>query len=144
MEKLTATVAVCSKDRPQMLLALLETLTRQTLAPDEVLIVDNNSAVPYEQICQPYRDRLPLRIVVETIPGVSAARNRAIQEVRTDLILFTDDDCEADPDWVENIVAPFYRDPNIGAVGGQIRGDPPSNLVEEFFHAERTLGSPNP
>jgi glycosyltransferase involved in cell wall biosynthesis len=116
---LTTSVVVVTKDRPELLDRLLESLTRQSLTPDEVLVVDNNSTASYAEVLQKHQHRLPLRCVVETTPGIAAARNRGIRESTGEIILFTDDDCVADPSWVENIVKPFYRDPHIGAVGGE-------------------------
>lgn len=137
MDKLTATVAIITKDRPDLIARLFESLTLQTLAPDEVLVVDNNSTASYVEVFARFTDRLPLRVVVEKTPGIPAARNRAVQEVQTDLILFVDDDCEAEPQWLEKVVEPFYRDPHIGAVGGPIISSQPSTLAEEFYWSER-------
>jgi glycosyltransferase involved in cell wall biosynthesis len=137
LHNLTATVAIITKDRPEMIERLLESLTRQTQAPDEVLVVDNNSTRSYAPVWKRFAPLLPLRVVVETAPGIPAARNRCIQETRTDLILFTDDDCEVSPQWVEQMVAPFLRDPHIGAVGGPLLSTTPRNVVEEYYRTER-------
>jgi glycosyltransferase involved in cell wall biosynthesis len=134
-----ASVVGVTKDRPRELARLLASLARQTVRAGEVIVVDNGSGPEVAAAAAAFRDALPLRMVAEPARGIPAARNRGIREARGDLVLFIDDDCEADPDWVERLVRPFARDPHIGAVGGEIlSGDPGRGLVEAFC-ADETL-----
>jgi len=136
--KLTTSVVVITKDRPHLIGELFEALTAQTLAPDEVVVVDNNSRASYADVFDAYRTRLPLRTFVETTPGIPAARNRGIREARNEIILFTDDDCVPQPRWLEKMVEPFYRDPHIGAVGGRTTYyGSTGTLVERYYRADR-------
>jgi len=136
--RLTASVVVVTKDRPELLDDLLESLTRQSLPPDEVVVVDNNSTASYKEVFRKYRDRLSLKTVVEKTPGIAAARNRGIRESTGEIVLFTDDDCVVDPRWVDNMVSPFYRDPHIGAVGGETTWlNAGSSLIQEHYRADR-------
>ena len=138
--RLTTSVVVVTKDRPQMIRSLLRSLTTQSLMPDEVILVDNNSSLSYETVIEEFRSVLPLRVVVEMTHGIPAARNRGIHEATGDIVLFTDDDCQADPSWIENIAKPFYLNPHIGTVGGEILSVPRSgSLVEEFCIAETLM-----
>ncbi len=133
-------VVIVTKDRPENLRNLLQSLIQQTLMPDEVLVVDNNSSKSYEPVFKEFRDRLPLKTVVEIIPGIPAARNRGIHEAEGDIILFTDDDCVADKRWVEKMVKPFYKNPYIGIVGGEILSEEKAgSLVEEFCISETLM-----
>jgi glycosyltransferase involved in cell wall biosynthesis len=135
---LTTSVVVVTKDRPHLIGELLEALAAQTLAPDEIVIVDNNSRLSYTDVFDAYRTRLPLRIFVEMTPGIPAARNRGIQEARNEIILFIDDDCVPQPRWLEKMVEPFYRDPHIGAVGGRTTYfGATGTLVERYYRADR-------
>ncbi|MGH7900764.1 MAG: glycosyltransferase family 2 protein, partial [Thermodesulfobacteriota bacterium] len=95
--RLTTSVVIITKDRPENIRNLLQSLVRQSLKPDEVLVIDNNSIENYGSVFYEFRDLLPLQTVVETTPGIPFARNRGIREARGEIILFTDDDCEADP-----------------------------------------------
>jgi glycosyltransferase involved in cell wall biosynthesis len=137
-QKLTTSVVVVTKDRPHLIGALFEALTAQTLAADEIVVVDNASRSSYADVFNAYRTRLPLRTFVETTPGIPAARNRGIQESRYQIILFTDDDCIPQPRWLEKMVEPFYRDPHIGAVGGRTTYyGATGTLVERYYQADR-------
>jgi glycosyltransferase involved in cell wall biosynthesis len=138
--RLTVSVVIVTKDRPENLRNLLRSLVGQSLKPDEVLVVDNNSSKSYKAVFSEFQSRLSLRTVVEITPGIPAARNRGIREAKGEIILFTDDDCEADPFWVENMVRPFYQNPYIGAVGGEIFSvKKTGSLVEEFCVSETLM-----
>jgi GT2 family glycosyltransferase len=136
--KLTTSVIVVTKDRPHLIGDLFEALTAQTLAPDEVVVIDNKSRLSYADVFNAYRARLPMQTFVEMTPGIPAARNRGIQEARHEIILFTDDDCVPQPRWLEKMVEPFYRDPQIGAVGGRTTYyGATGTLVERYYRADR-------
>ena len=136
--KLSVSVAVVTRNRPHLIGDLLESLCAQTLQPEEVVIVDNDSTVSYADVFGAYRERLPLRTFVETTPGIPAARNRAIRESRYEILAFADDDCVPEPTWLENLVEPFYRDPHIGAVGGPTTYYASSDtFVERYYRADR-------
>lgn len=54
--------------------------------------------------------------------------------VKGEYILFTDGDCAPNSDWVDQMLEPFLRDPEIGMVGGEIytlQFDP-ANKVEHY------------
>jgi glycosyltransferase involved in cell wall biosynthesis len=138
--RLTTTVVVVTRDRPRLLDGLLESLVHQTVAPDEVLVVDNDSAESYDEVFGKYESKLPLRAVVEKEPGIPRARNRGIREAKGEIVLFTDDDCRVDRAWLENMVRPFYRNPHIGIVGGEIDSvGSAGGIVEEFCIAETLM-----
>ena len=140
LSSLKTSVVVVTKDRPENLRNLLQSLVQQTLMPDEVLIVDNNSSKIYEPVFQEFQDRLPLKTVIETMPGIPAARNRGIRESCGDILIFTDDDCVADKRWVEEMVKPFYKNPYIGIVGGEtLSEEKAGSLVEEFCISETLM-----
>jgi cellulose synthase/poly-beta-1,6-N-acetylglucosamine synthase-like glycosyltransferase len=49
--------------------------------------------------------------------GAGSARNTAAESIATDVIAFMDDDAEAAPDWIEQLLR-AYADPSVVAVGG--------------------------
>ena len=64
--------------------------------------------------------QLPLDYVVEPRPGLSWARNRAIDEADTEVIAWVDDDEECDPWWVSELSRGFVEHPESDAVSGMV------------------------
>lgn len=48
------------------------------------------------------------------------ARNEALKLAGGEFVLFTDGDCAPNRDWVQQMLLPFFRDPAIGGVGGEV------------------------
>ncbi|MEQ3722959.1 glycosyltransferase family 2 protein [Alcanivorax sp.] len=84
---------------------LFSALAKQTLPKSnwECLIVDNGSDVV------PASESLPdfITLLECPQPGSYAARNRAIQDARGELLVFTDADCRPNPDWLEIIYSEY-------------------------------------
>jgi glycosyltransferase involved in cell wall biosynthesis len=92
----TLTVAFCTFNRADRLEKLVAALRAQRCpVPFEILAVNNNSpdntlGVLAHLQCQP---GAPLRVVIETAPGIVPARNRALAEsLDRDILVFIDDD----------------------------------------------------
>lgn len=95
----------------------IEAALRQTLVPDEILIIDGGSANRTVEVAARY----PVRIIrQEYNKGVAADRNTAIRHSRNDLVAAIDADCVAAPDWLEKLAAVF-DDPNVALAGGMLR-----------------------
>lgn len=144
-------VAICTWNRAQSLRTALSSivqLVNPAGATWEVVVVDNNSADDTFSVVEEYRDALPIRYVFESQQGLSHARNRAVQEAKGDLIIFTDDDVRVDPRWLAEYVGAAERFPNATFFGGTIdlrfSCDPPrwlGNNLSRFrtAYAHRSL-----
>jgi GT2 family glycosyltransferase len=56
--------------------------------------------------------------------GASAARNEGVRQAKGDLLLFTDDDCTVDRDWVQRWCRAFEEEPALGIAFGSVRCPP--------------------
>jgi glycosyltransferase involved in cell wall biosynthesis len=113
-----ATVVICTRDRPDGLRTTLASLARQTDAGFQVLVVENGSSSE-ESAAAVAESGLPRReYLVESRPGLSRARNRALEAVRTDLVAWIDDDEVADPGWVHRLKEGFAHQAGPAAVCG--------------------------
>ena len=113
------TVAVCSRDRTEDLSRCLEALEHLEPAADELLVVDN--APTSDETERLVRERHPaVRYVREAKPGLDHARNRAVAEVTTEIVAFTDDDVIVDAGWAHALAAAFGADPEAVAVTGLV------------------------
>ncbi|MCA1993667.1 MAG: hormogonium polysaccharide biosynthesis glycosyltransferase HpsE [Coleofasciculus sp. S288] len=93
----------------------------------EILVVDNNSTDGTAKVVQAYQahwpEEYPLRYCFEPKQGAGYARHRAIQEARSPLVGFLDDDNIPAADWILAACSFAQSHPAAGAFGSQIRGD---------------------
>ncbi len=84
----------------------LDSLFRQTMDKDlwKVVAVNNNSTDQTQAILEEYLEALPLHILFEERQGKSYAIDQGFQHIEGDLLILTDDDVIADPDWLEVMV----------------------------------------
>tara|TARA_Y100000052_G_scaffold23793_2_gene25774 strand:- start:35970 stop:36896 length:927 start_codon:yes stop_codon:yes gene_type:complete len=67
----------------------------------DVLVVDNDPDASARPVVDTFQgSNIPVRYCHEPNPGVANARNAAIENVQSDLIIFLDDDQSAPPHWV--------------------------------------------
>jgi GT2 family glycosyltransferase len=120
-------VIVPTARRPERMHKLLSSLAALDYPAFEIVIVDNAPDDPRtRQEIEAFAARDPrVRYMNEPLPGSSVARNRGIAEVDSELLAFTDDDVEVDPQWLSWIVERFLADPRVDVVTGLVL---PANL----------------
>ena len=121
-------MVIATRRRPELLArCLAAVLDQQTDAAYEVIVVnDDEAALP----AVPRDERL---IVLECGGrGVATARNLGAQAAQASLLVFTDDDTQPAPDWLDRLVAASRRDPvAVGFEGPVETGE--YDLL--YFHA---------
>jgi glycosyltransferase involved in cell wall biosynthesis len=125
-------IVVCTRDRPVSLKACLESLSRLDYAAYEVIVVDN---APSDQATAQVVAATPFRYVREDRPGLDWARNRGAAEAMYELIAYTDDDVQVDPDWLRGLALAF-SDPQVMVVTGLVLplelDTPAQHLFEQY------------
>lgn len=125
----TATVAICTRERPD---DLARALRAACALPDRgggVLVIDN---APATDATERVVARFPgVRRVVEPRKGLNNARNRALREADTDIVAFIDDDAVADAHWLDALLAEFH--PEVGCVTGLTLPYELENAAQEEF-----------
>jgi len=99
------------KDRPLLLDRALESISRQTILPDEVILVDDGSE-PAITVSRDYP--VPLRVVRQDNRGPAAARNRGIEEASGEWIALLDSDDTWVPEKTEYQLRLLSRYPHAG------------------------------
>ena len=102
----------------------------------ELLIINNNSTDDTEIVVEQFKNRLPIRHVFEPKQGLSHARNRAIEESKGEVIIWTDDDVLVDPKWLVEYIKGFKKYPEAAFFGGPIEPwfevEPPKWIMRNF------------
>ena len=113
------TVVVCAytERRWESLLRAVDSLRTQRRLPEQcVVVIDHNT-----QLLRRAHFSLPSDVEVlasDERQGLSGARNTGVRAARGDVVAFLDDDAEADPRWLEQLLAQ-YDDPHVAGAGGK-------------------------
>jgi GT2 family glycosyltransferase len=118
-------VVLATYNRLDLLLRLLGSLSRQTLAPDrfEVIVVDDGSQTPVRERVDPGRYPFRLVVVEQTNAGPAAARHRGVLEGRGRVLLLLDDDMDLPAGFLEKHLA-YHATGEPVAVFGRYASDP--------------------
>lgn len=115
-EPLPASVIICTRDRPDQLARCLVSFKNQTMAPTELIVVDNASV---EDRTRMVTLEAGVRYIREDKPGLDIARNSGAAAASCPIVVYTDDDTVLHPTWLQRMVASF-DEPAIWAVTGQV------------------------
>lgn len=140
-------VVVAMFERREKTVRCAESLAAQTIDRAEIIFVDDGSedGTPDAVEAVAARSRLPMRVIRnERNLGANASRNRGVAAATAPLVAFLDSDCEAAPDWLERLVAPFEADPTLGAGSGLVEDACDDSIWELAFRGTHRLPHPGP
>lgn len=111
---LRVAVVVPTYQRRDLLVSTLDSLERLHRRPDEVVVVSDGSTDGSDELAL---DR-GLRLIRTDRLGAAGARNAGWRATNADVVAFTDDDCAAEPQWLDALLDPFL-DESVGIVQGR-------------------------
>lgn len=111
-------IIVCTFNRLNYLKRCLPSLLEQNYPEYEIIIVDDGSTDGTREFLDSLNDGEIKAIHHEYNQGLSASRNTGIKNASYDIVVFTDDDCQADTNWLTEI-AKGFADEQAGFVIGQ-------------------------
>lgn len=114
MDKIS--VIIPTIGRPS-LVSCLDSLEKQTLGPDEIIVIDNSKNKKALSLMAK-----KARYIHERRPGVAHARNRGILESKNDILCFIDDDCVAEKNWLEKLAIFSEKNKNSIVMGENKNG----------------------
>ena len=86
----------------------------------EFLVVDNGSQDDTEDVLKRWSNQLPLNFWHCSTPGKNICLNQAVRKSNGTLLVFTDDDVQANPSWLQEFSAATRRWPDHALFGGRI------------------------
>lgn len=145
-------VVTPTRGRPAEVAGMLENLSRQTVAPVEVILVDGAppDETATEQAVASLKPALPFDCVyVRAGGGTAIQRNVGVENATGDFVAFIDDDIRLDPDYLEKILEAFASDAEgrVGGIAGCIRNqylNPATSLRWRWYRRLRLFRTYEP
>jgi GT2 family glycosyltransferase len=119
-------VTMNGRDRLERALASLDA---QVLPPARVIVVDNGSRDGTPKWLE--RDRPNVEVIA--LPanlGFAAAVNLAVERVTTPYVALLNDDAQADPRWLSELVAALEGDQGAGSAAARMLSDPERDVLD--------------
>lgn len=110
-------------NRPDEVDELLESLTAQTVTNFEVVVVEDGSQTPCEQVCKKYAGRLCLRYFAKANSGPGQSRNYGAERAQGEYLIILDSDVVLPPGYLKAVDDELAANP-ADAFGGPDRSHP--------------------
>jgi len=122
------TFVICTRGRSAHLDKTLDSLREQTRGGFPVVVVDQSEAP--DRRLERRADADPLLTVIrDTGRGATRARNIGCRAAESEWVVFLDDDCRPQPDWVAQLDQAVERRPEASLISGHVEagGELPSD-----------------
>jgi GT2 family glycosyltransferase len=118
-ETVETTLIVCSRDRPELLSAVVASILDGAEVPDELLIVDQSIEL-HPALAAFVTHRCAFRYLHSATVGLSRGRNLGVAEASHPIIIFTDDDVLVPLEWFGTLVRSLRAAGRRGIVTGRV------------------------
>jgi glycosyltransferase involved in cell wall biosynthesis len=118
------TIAAC-------LTAIAAAISKSAPGDVEIIVVDNGSTDDTSLVVQNWAatSGVPVRLLFQTMAGLSASRNYAMRVAQGDLFVFTDDDCRLSEEYINDLLRHDAADIEPVLRGGRIELGDPTDLT---------------
>jgi glycosyltransferase involved in cell wall biosynthesis len=117
---------------------LMESIWRQTVVPQEIIVVDDHSSDNTEELA---RELGATVVRLSKNGGPGPARNAGVEMASGEILMFTDADCVVPRDWIEVALA-FMKKYDVEATTSGYIGPVDNNLTSLFQHWEKRSREP--
>ena len=124
-------IIIPTLNRPDDLQKTLLSIEKQTVLPEEVILIDQSPDERSKEVLDAFRARIGSSIgrveyLFQEEKSSAKARNRGILAARGDILSFLDDDVELFEDYFERVLVYFSAHPEVGALSGNVLVEPPT------------------
>ena len=142
MTKLTIAVAIATTGRPEVVQEALDDLRHQTRPFDELMVCPAKDGDIFEDKVEALGG-----IIVRGRKGLTSQRNTILRQLKSDIVLFLDDDFFLAPDYIEKLEAVYLAEPDAVMITGEVVRDGiigPGLTIEEAKAAVENLPPAEP
>jgi len=136
MERFSIIIPVYN--RPDEVAELLESLSKQTDKGFEVLVIEDGSSVPCEEVCKQYEKQLDLHYYFKPNSGRSETRNYGIARATGDWFIIYDSDVIVPPQYIATVRAELAKQPEVNCYGGPDAADASFSDVQKAINYSMT------
>jgi cellulose synthase/poly-beta-1,6-N-acetylglucosamine synthase-like glycosyltransferase len=113
----------------------LNSLLNQSLKHSqyEIIVIDDGSTDNTDKIIEENFSN-SVKLIKQNKKGPAAARNKGAELAESDIIVFTDADCELDANWLREMIIPIEKQ-NVDGVQGRYKSKQ-NNIVARFTQHE--------
>lgn len=117
--QLEFSIIIPTYNRPERLEKCLESMTRLDYPSNrfQVIVVDDGSRMSLKPIIAKFENTLSLELIRQSNAGPASARNTGAAAACGDYLVFTDDDCQPHPDWLQTLAEAIKDFPDT-LIGG--------------------------
>ncbi len=128
-ERPLVSIVIPARGQFAMTRACVESLRRNTPAPFEIILVDNASS---DGTAEWAAEQSDLRCVRNDVNrGFAAACNQGLAVARGDYVVLLNNDTEVPPAWIDPLITPMMRYPDVGLTGPRSNRVFSQQVVEE-------------
>lgn len=124
-------------NRPDEIRELLKSLTEQSFKSFEVLVVEDGSDIPCEEIIEPFKDQLDLRYYFKENSGQGFSRNFGFTRAKGDFYIVFDSDCIVPPHYLE-LVNSIIEVNRIDCWGGPDKANSSFSAIQKAINFSMT------
>lgn len=118
----------------------LDSLMVQSLKPDEIIVVDNNSTDgSLELLNNDFRDKVRI-IALEKNTGFSVAVNKGIKASKGEFVVLLNNDTELDKDWLKELHSVIQKDNKIFSCCSKMIRYDNRNIIDDAGDEYSILG----
>ena len=136
MERFSIIIPVYN--RPDEVEELLASLTQQSDKGFEVLVIEDGSSVPCEEVCKRYEKQLDLHYYFKPNSGRSETRNYGIARATGGWFIIYDSDVIVPPQYIATVRAELAKHPEVDCYGGPDAADNSFSDVQKAINYSMT------
>lgn len=130
--QLLVSIIIPTYNRPERLRTCLESLAKLNFPTSqfEIVVVDDGSSEPLDDVVKVYTEQLTIHLLRQNNAGPATARNTGASQAKGKYLVFTDDDCQVNPNWLHAFEQGFQEN-SQALLGGQTINALSDNLYSE-------------